>query len=94
VRAGAAPGCASQTRLPSVIVTPEWHALRMHEPEFAYKCRPALGLPTQCILLDFRYRPNLLILLGERAGARTQDPVIKSHVLYRLSYALSLCIWA
>lgn len=25
---------------------------------------------------------------GERAGARTQDPVIKSHVLYRLSYAL------
>jgi hypothetical protein len=31
---------------------------------------------------------NLLILLGERAGARTQDPVIKSHVLYRLSYAL------
>jgi hypothetical protein len=31
---------------------------------------------------------KLLILLGERAGARTQDPVIKSHVLYRLSYAL------
>ena len=29
---------------------------------------------------------------GERAGARTQDPVIKSHVLYRLSYALSLSI--
>lgn len=26
--------------------------------------------------------------VGERAGARTQDPVIKSHVLYRLSYAL------
>lgn len=26
--------------------------------------------------------------LGERAGARTQDPVIKSHVLYRLSYGL------
>ena len=32
---------------------------------------------------------SLLILLGERAGARTQDPVIKSHVLYRLSYALA-----
>jgi hypothetical protein len=31
---------------------------------------------------------KLLNLLGERAGARTQDPVIKSHVLYRLSYAL------
>ena len=27
-------------------------------------------------------------VVGERAGARTQDPVIKSHVLYRLSYAL------
>lgn len=26
---------------------------------------------------------------GERAGNRTQDPVIKSHVLYQLSYALS-----
>ncbi|HEX4042360.1 MAG TPA: hypothetical protein VHY10_11705, partial [Xanthobacteraceae bacterium] len=24
------------------------------------------------------------------AGTRTQDPVIKSHVLYRLSYALDL----
>ena len=31
---------------------------------------------------------KLLISFGERAGARTQDPVIKSHVLYRLSYAL------
>lgn len=29
-----------------------------------------------------------LDFIGERAGARTQDPVIKSHVLYRLSYAL------
>jgi hypothetical protein len=26
---------------------------------------------------------------GERGGARTHDPVIKSHVLYRLSYALT-----
>ena len=26
---------------------------------------------------------------GEPAGTRTQDPVIKSHVLYRLSYGLS-----
>jgi hypothetical protein len=25
---------------------------------------------------------------GEPAGTRTQDPVIKSHVLYRLSYGL------
>ena len=27
--------------------------------------------------------------VGERGGARTHDPVIKSHVLYRLSYALT-----
>ena len=27
--------------------------------------------------------------IGERGGARTHDPVIKSHVLYRLSYALA-----
>jgi hypothetical protein len=26
---------------------------------------------------------------GERAGIRTLDPVIKSHVLYQLSYALT-----
>lgn len=26
---------------------------------------------------------------GERAGARTQDLLIKSQLLYRLSYALS-----
>ena len=29
-----------------------------------------------------------LIRLGERAGTRTQDPLIKSQMLYRLSYAL------
>ena len=28
-----------------------------------------------------------LILFGERGGTRTLDPMIKSHVLYRLSYA-------
>jgi hypothetical protein len=29
-------------------------------------------------------------LYGERGGTRTLDPMIKSHVLYRLSYALTL----
>ena len=29
-------------------------------------------------------------LFGERGGTRTRDPMIKSHVLYRLSYALTL----
>jgi hypothetical protein len=28
-------------------------------------------------------------LHGERGGTRTLDPMIKSHVLYRLSYALT-----
>jgi hypothetical protein len=37
----------------------------------------------------FKNRSKSLILLGERGGARTHDPVIKSHVLYRLSYALA-----
>jgi hypothetical protein len=27
--------------------------------------------------------------VGERGGTRTLDPMIKSHVLYRLSYALT-----
>ena len=31
---------------------------------------------------------KLLYSLGERAGTRTQDPLIKSQMLYRLSYAL------
>ena len=30
-----------------------------------------------------------LNLFGERGGTRTLDPMIKSHVLYRLSYALT-----
>jgi len=29
------------------------------------------------------------IIIGERGGTRTLDPMIKSHVLYRLSYALT-----
>jgi hypothetical protein len=33
---------------------------------------------------------NDIIGSGERAGIRTLDPVIKSHVLYQLSYALHL----
>lgn len=35
------------------------------------------------------FMSNYLILLGERGGTRTLDPMIKSHVLYRLSYALT-----
>ena len=28
-------------------------------------------------------------IFGERGGTRTHDPMIKSHVLYHLSYALT-----
>jgi hypothetical protein len=35
-------------------------------------------------------RRKLLIYPGEPGGIRTHDPVIKSHVLYRLSYGLFL----
>lgn len=34
-------------------------------------------------------RPAWRVNYGERAGTRTRDPMIKSHVLYRLSYALA-----
>lgn len=34
---------------------------------------------------SYRFRKSL----GERAGARTRDPLIKSQMLYQLSYALS-----
>lgn len=43
---------------------------------------------TQGLFRRLAFSAKSLIGLGERAGARTQDPVIKSHVLYRLSYAL------
>jgi hypothetical protein len=39
--------------------------------------------------LDLGYRGQAIDLIGERGGTRTLDPMIKSHVLYRLSYALT-----
>jgi hypothetical protein len=45
-------------------------------------------VPTRGFFGRLRFSLKSLISCGERAGARTQDPVIKSHVLYRLSYAL------
>lgn len=50
--------------------------------------RFANTVPTRGFFIRLILSVKSLILLGERAGARTQDPVIKSHVLYRLSYAL------
>ena len=39
--------------------------------------------------IDANGQENGMIGNGERAGIRTLDPVIKSHVLYQLSYALT-----
>ena len=36
-----------------------------------------------------KYYQQAFDFIGEPAGTRTQDPVIKSHVLYRLSYGLA-----
>ena len=33
------------------------------------------------------------LLLSDPAGARTQDPIIKSDVLYLLSYGISLLLY-
>jgi hypothetical protein len=34
------------------------------------------------------YAPTEHLVIGEPAGIRTRDPLIKSQVLYRLSYGL------
>ena len=36
---------------------------------------------------------NYLFSFGERAGVRTRDPLIKSQMLYRLSYALPIALF-
>jgi hypothetical protein len=51
--------------------------------------RFANTVPTQPFWRRRRISAKLLILFGERGGTRTLDPMIKSHVLYRLSYALT-----
>ena len=46
-------------------------------------------VPTQALHALLEFPAKLLNLFGERGGTRTLDPMIKSHVLYRLSYALT-----
>jgi hypothetical protein len=53
------------------------------------KCLQATDLKQENSRGDRRKRPRKRHdRNGERAGIRTLDPVIKSHVLYQLSYAL------
>ncbi len=50
--------------------------------------RPLTGTKSR-LDFDLSQTPNsLLISSGEPGGTRTRDPMIKSHVLYRLSYGL------
>jgi hypothetical protein len=45
------------------------------------------GLPM--LVQDRKNTKNVFEIHGERGGTRTLDPMIKSHVLYHLSYALT-----
>jgi hypothetical protein len=47
-------------------------------------------MPSDLCRSGMTARPKSLIYPGEPGGIRTHDPVIKSHVLYRLSYGLFL----
>ena len=75
--------------------------LNRHEPCYWHPLVPSSGesgnrfvdtAQTQTVSVDLRNRDKCLILLGERGGTRTLDPMIKSHVLYRLSYALTAAL--
>ena len=45
--------------------------------------------PPHALSRSFGLRHKPLILFGERGGNRTHDPLIKSQMLYLLSYALA-----
>jgi hypothetical protein len=73
--------------------------LNMRSLTRAEASRPAgaaIDLRTQCghgqfweVSWSEKNRAKSLFSLGERGGTRTLDPMIKSHVLYHLSYALT-----
>jgi hypothetical protein len=52
-------------------------------------CRVCARSNLMGTILEIKTGRKWLILFGERGGTRTLDPMIKSHVLYRLSYALT-----
>jgi hypothetical protein len=41
------------------------------------------------LISETKKRKFFNLMIGERGGTRTLDPMIKSHVLYHLSYALT-----
>jgi hypothetical protein len=64
----------------------EWRAWRASAGGAAVARRTVCSPTTTSKLI--RRSPISLKSIGEPAGTRTQDPMIKSHVLYRLSYGL------
>jgi hypothetical protein len=66
------------------------HATYFANPQIEGVTTPrfATGLPFKIIAAAL-IESKLLILLGERGGNRTHDPLIKSQMLYLLSYALA-----
>ena len=49
---------------------------------------PFVAPPSVCPRLLFLIWLYLFVFIGERGGNRTHDPLIKSQMLYLLSYAL------
>src|SRR5690242_15253205 len=61
-----------------------------HQPGRDHDAASFLICPHKYLLGTFTYVSGLdNDCNGERGGTRTLDPMIKSHVLYRLSYALT-----
>jgi hypothetical protein len=74
--------------------TPKRHADRSHYfqvglPSTNYPYTTQMGFPGSGLGSGIEETPAAEGFFGERGGTRTLDPMIKSHVLYRLSYALT-----
>src|SRR5689334_11040386 len=74
-----------------VVFAVERAVIRYHDAEEGAVVgdRFANTVPTWASSTISAFPSKLLDLFGERGGTRTLDPMIKSHVLYRLSYALT-----
>jgi hypothetical protein len=59
------------------------------QPELSRGCFPYASQSRFLGSSDEGVRKYLIDFIGERGGNRTRDPLIKSQVLCRLSYALS-----
>jgi hypothetical protein len=62
--------------------------MKARQVTYSVLCYPScFGAAT--ITCSYLYLFVFMGFFGERGGTRTLDPMIKSHVLYRLSYALT-----